>query len=300
MPSRGSEAWWFQYWGQPCNGPRSTVVLRGHRFTVDSRAVPAFQALDAVFARHGVDVHPPYPAGDSGTGNCRHIGNDPSRPWSAHAWWAALDRNWNTNPDGSWLRTDLARSVIDDVHAIRTRSGAPVWRWGGDWDRDPRTGHSYYDAMHFEVHATPSEIATGIVLPWTPTPPPSEEDWFDMASRADLEQVINERVPALVRAEVRAALPEWQDGAPLCINDGRPHVMRTPGGFVVWISAGEPVEIEFASVRPDGHEEPAVRETVTSAGWAPQITAGCNGFRVQRYVPGVPYIVQIFSLQETS
>lgn len=174
MPRRSSEAWWKKHWGQPCDlHDAQTVRIGGHRFRTDGRMVPAWKAFDRVVQRHGYDIHPPYPAGDSGMYNCRHIGGDPDRPWSVHAWAGAIDVNWQSNPDGSRLRTDMPKAMRDDLHALRTRSGAPVFRWGGDWDRDPRTGHSYYDAMHWEIVATPAEIATGIL---DPNEPPEEED----------------------------------------------------------------------------------------------------------------------------
>lgn len=142
----------------------------------------AWEVFEQVRARHNYDIHKPYDPrdvdpGDSGMYNCRHIGNDPDRPWSTHAWAGALDANWRTNPDGSRLITDMPVAMRDDLHALRTKSGAPVFRWGGDWDRDPRTDHSYYDAMHWEIAATPAEIASGILDPGSPrNPGPRKED----------------------------------------------------------------------------------------------------------------------------
>lgn len=169
MARRSTELWWRQHWGPPCQLHDPTIVhIRGQPFRTDGRMVAAWEALDTVFARHNIVVNPPFPRGDSGMYNCRHIGNDPNRPMSVHAWAGALDRNWNQNPDGSRLVTDLPQHVINEVHALRTKSGAPVFRWGGDWDRDPRTDHSYYDAMHFEITAAPAEIRSGIIDPYAP------------------------------------------------------------------------------------------------------------------------------------
>lgn len=166
MATRGTERWRRTHWGEPCRANLGTVTVgRAVGLKVDRRALAAFAAFETVRARHGYDVRPAYPAGDTATYNCRHIGNDPRRPWSAHAWAIAIDVNWRTNPDGSRLVTDIPPAMIDDIHAIACAGGAPVWRWGGDWDRDPRTGHSYLDAMHFEVIATPAELAAGIAGP---------------------------------------------------------------------------------------------------------------------------------------
>lgn len=158
--------WWRQHWGSPCKRHDPTaVIIGGHRFVTDGRMVPAWEAWEMVRARHGYVVNPPYPDGDSGMYNCRHIGNDPERPMSVHAWAGAIDVNWNSNPDGSRLITDMPKPMRDDLHALRTRAGAPVFRWGGDWDRDPRTDHSYYDAMHWELVCTPAELASGVIDP---------------------------------------------------------------------------------------------------------------------------------------
>lgn len=177
MSRRSSETWWHEHWGRPCALHDPAVVTIGRaKLRVDGRAAEAFESWERVRARHGYDVHPAYPEGDTGSYNCRHIGNDEDRPWSVHAWGCAIDVNWNSNPDGSRLRTDIPQAMRDDLHALRTRSGAPVFRWGGDWDRDPRTGHSYYDAMHWEIVATPAELASGVIETNHAPDSTSEED----------------------------------------------------------------------------------------------------------------------------
>lgn len=160
MPERGSPSWRWANWGQPARPRLSPVTLGSARISVDERIVEATRALDHIFARHGHVPSPP----DVGAYNPRHIGNDPRRPWSSHAWAIAIDVDWLDNPDGPSLTGPIAAdpALIHDVHAIHTVSGIPVWRWGGDWDRDPRTDHSYYDPMHFETIATPAELTSGI------------------------------------------------------------------------------------------------------------------------------------------
>ena len=192
---RSSEAWWNAHWGAPCHLHDPTFVnISGHLFRTDARMVPAWEAFEQVRARHDYTIHAPYPAGDSGMYNCRHIGGDPERPMSVHAWAGALDANWRTNPDGSRLQTDMPKPLRDDLHALRTRSGAPLFRWGGDWDRDPRTGHSYYDAMHWEIVATPAEIASGVIDP--NATPDTEDDEMTPEQSKKLDD-LHAQVPAL-------------------------------------------------------------------------------------------------------
>ena len=153
--------------------------------------IPAYRALDDVFRRWGFDAGD----GDTGAYNPRPItgGTD----WSLHAygpgdqytfWWGskvttalAVDVDWNNNPYGPRLITNMPRKMIDEIEAIRTVNGKQVWSWGGDY-----TGSK--DAMHFEIVCTPADLATGIAGGTTPapappaqtkpdTPAPSEEDY---------------------------------------------------------------------------------------------------------------------------
>lgn len=113
-----------------------------------------------VIRAHGYPVRPRV----SGAYNCRKVTG--GRYLSSHAFGIAVDINADTNPYMSGPRrklvTDMSSDLVEDILAIRTRSGMQVFRWGGDWDGDPATKHSNYDAMHFEVIATPEELATGI------------------------------------------------------------------------------------------------------------------------------------------
>lgn len=168
MANRGSEAWRNDNWGAACSTDKTVIDWipardgqKRVRLTVDRRAEDAFRALARVIVRHSYIVDPT----QTGAYNCRHIGSDPNRPWSSHAWATAVDVNWRQNPDGKRLVTDMPAQMLNEIHALHTATGVPVWRWGGDWDRDPRTGHTYYDAMHFELWATPAELETGVVDP---------------------------------------------------------------------------------------------------------------------------------------
>lgn len=159
-------------WGPPCSGPWARVDLYGDgAVTVRASVVDAVRALNSCLVRHD------YPTRrmDTGAYVCRAITGGVG--YSLHAYGIALDLNWQTNPYGPTLVTDMPPAMVAAIKAIRTRSGAVVWRWGGDF-----AGNK--DAMHYEVVASPQEIASGIdpASVWAPSPPvvppdvPVEED----------------------------------------------------------------------------------------------------------------------------
>ena len=58
--------------------------------------------------------------------------------------------------------------MVDEIKAIRTNNGVNVFRWGGDYSGNK-------DAMHYEIVASPAEIATGIATGSQPIPTPEDE-----------------------------------------------------------------------------------------------------------------------------
>lgn len=66
----------------------------------------------------------------------RHQRHNPALPLSIHSYGAAVDFNWDTNPMGPELKTDLPPPF---VNAFRNQG----WEWGGDWK-------GIKDAMHFQ------------------------------------------------------------------------------------------------------------------------------------------------------
>lgn len=107
---------------------------------------------------------------DTGGFNCRAITG--GRAYSLHAYGIAIDINWQSNPYGPVLETDMDEHMIAAILAIRTNNGAQVWRWGGSYRGNK-------DAMHFEVVCTPAELATGIrglTDPVIPVPPMAGPD----------------------------------------------------------------------------------------------------------------------------
>lgn len=159
-------------WGQPCKIPFSSITFFGKKYNVHRDTAITWPVFESICAKHRYA-----PEGtDTGFYNCRHMRHDPKLPWSAHSWATALDLDWLQNPAGNKLITNMPKPLIQELQTVKTTSGAYVWMWGGDWDRNPGTGHSYYDAMHWETVAHPLDLATGIAGYTTPTTPPEEDD----------------------------------------------------------------------------------------------------------------------------
>lgn len=156
-----------QAWAPPCDGPFTTrMLVPGVRVRIHAAASEAVQALGCVLQAHEYPVRP----GDTGAYNCRKITGGSG--YSLHAYGIAVDVNWDSNPYRTdKLVTDMGKTMISAVYRIRTRGGALVWRWGGDWDRNPATPHSNYDAMHFEIMVPPAELRTGIDWSTVDQPP---------------------------------------------------------------------------------------------------------------------------------
>ncbi len=132
--------------------------------TVDGRIVPALRELDACLRRHGYRPK----EGQTWGYNCRKITGGSG--YSLHAYGIAIDINSLANPYGRRLVTDMPTAMVQEIEAIRTKGGHRVWGWGGRYSNNK-------DAMHFEVVASPAELATGIR-----TGVPTEEDDLSEAS----------------------------------------------------------------------------------------------------------------------
>lgn len=179
----------------------------------------AFGALDTVFRHH--QYRPTAP--DCGAYNCRKITGGTGYslhsygPGDKFTFWTgltistalAVDINWQDNPYGPRLITDMPRPMIDAVLRIRTRNGQQVWRWGGDY----RTNK---DAMHFEIVCGPRDLGTGI----DPTTLPSNDhEDIDMTPE-ELSQMFDAKLAPIKTdltkakadlAEVRRQVSQSQD-----------------------------------------------------------------------------------------
>lgn len=137
-------------WAPACTAPFARLNLYGEGVvTVDVLIVDAVKALNAVL----IDWDYRTRRADTGAYNCRQITGGTN--YSLHAYGTAIDINWQTNPYGHHLITDMAIGMIEAIEGIRTAGGVQVWRWGGRYSNNK-------DAMHFEVVASPAELARGI------------------------------------------------------------------------------------------------------------------------------------------
>lgn len=134
--------------------------------------VDAWRALATVFDAHRYDLR---------ASDLEGYNADTSKSDSRmHSYGIALDINWTSNPsrDTPDMRptryssretqadraedvrqgladTDMTQEMIAEALAIRTNNGKQVFDWGGNWvDRK--------QPMHFEIVATPEDLATGI------------------------------------------------------------------------------------------------------------------------------------------
>ena len=137
-------------WAPACTPPFARYTLHGGGVvTVDVLVVDALKALNAVL----IDWDYRTRRADTGAYNCRPITGGTN--YSLHSYGTAIDINWQTNPYGRTLVTDMPIGMIEAIEGIRTASGVQVWRWGGRYSNNK-------DAMHFEVVASPAELARGI------------------------------------------------------------------------------------------------------------------------------------------
>lgn len=158
-------------WAPACTGPFALVELHGEgRISIRANTVDAWKALDACLVAHDYKTR----RADTGAYNCRRITGGTG--YSLHAYGIAADLNWQSNPYGPRLVTDMPRPMVDAILRIRTRNGQQVFRWGGDY----RTNK---DAMHFEIVCDQRDLGTGIdptTVPGAakpePTPEPPKDD----------------------------------------------------------------------------------------------------------------------------
>jgi hypothetical protein len=114
----------------------------GARITVDRLTVPIWRAVEAIFKKYRYPIR----RSDTGAYNCRQITGGSG--YSLHAYGIAVDVNWQSNPYGSHLVTNMPAGAIREIEALEV-DGRPIVRWGGRYSGNK-------DAMHFEVIVPPS------------------------------------------------------------------------------------------------------------------------------------------------
>ena len=156
------------WWAPHCTGPWTRLNLFGTGvITVRSQCADAFRAIDAIMRKwdYRTERH------HTGAYNCRRITGGTG--YSLHAYGIAADYNWQRNPYGSTLITDMPAGMVAEIETLRTNSGKQVFRWGGRYRGNK-------DAMHYEVYCSPADLATGITShtppPPEPTTPPEEDE----------------------------------------------------------------------------------------------------------------------------
>ncbi len=170
-------------WAPACapSSARVTIPLYGAgRITVDRRCEAAFRALNNCLIAHNYKTR----AADTGAYNCRIITGGTG--YSLHAYGIAADINWQTNPYGKRLITDMPPVMRSAIKALRTKNGKQIFGWGGDYNTNK-------DAMHWEVVCTPADLATGILNSnYNPLPPPvtSNEDIFMALSDSEQKEIL--------------------------------------------------------------------------------------------------------------
>jgi len=120
--------------------------------------------------------------------------NNPTQ-LSCHASGTAIDFNAPSHPNGSsGTFTDAQVGTIYQI--LAEIQGAVDWLEG-------------YDEMHFEIAVDASTLANiAATLPSGGTPP-SQGDWFDMATEDDLRRIVGEEIDARLGA---IAITVWTKG----------------------------------------------------------------------------------------
>jgi len=134
-----------EWWSPACNGNGMVTIPagdQGARVTVDADVVAIFRAVFAIFAKYRYAIR----RADTGAYVCRAITGGTG--YSLHAYGIAVDVNWQSNPYGPNLVTDMPPGAIREIEALRV-DGEQVVRWGGRYS-------SNKDAMHFEVVVPPA------------------------------------------------------------------------------------------------------------------------------------------------
>lgn len=138
-------------WGPECAAKLERVIMHsGAKLTIAPKTAEASRALDMIMQQHKYA-----PGRGTGAFNCRAITGGKGK--SLHSFGIAADINPGANPyrADNKLITDMPAPMVKAIKGIRTKGGVVVFRWGGDY-------RTVKDAMHYEVVASPTELAEGL------------------------------------------------------------------------------------------------------------------------------------------
>jgi hypothetical protein len=148
---------WINFWTASSHASQTETI----RLKVDERGYAAWLALRVLVSRHNYKVN----RSMTGSYSCRPVkligGGYSTRNWSNHSWGLAIDINSGSgfNPHGTraTVGSTIYKIGIEAESLIRTKVGNHrVFKWGNFW--------STPDPMHFQICATPQQIAGGVIL----------------------------------------------------------------------------------------------------------------------------------------
>lgn len=199
-------------WGPPCSSGRMVRVVLwccdGASIVVDRRTVKAWAAFDAIAKKYNYKFRP----ADTGAYVCRKITGGTG--YSLHAYGIAGDFNWQTNPYFGYPvsktgHCDMPDAMVEEIRSLKTNNGAWVFGWGGDYS-------SIKDFMHYEIVASPEELATGINFTGGDDMPLNDSDMFaigvlikkaiaeDVTPKLDDLKAQNQRHQTWIRTALKA------------------------------------------------------------------------------------------------
>lgn len=134
-------------WGEPCKVKLRSIDFCGRRISVNKKTVRFWRAARRFINRELPELAKLIKSTpDTGSYNCRHIGNDPNRPWSNHAWGGSTDIRWQQNGYGlPATSSEMWKKGKPFIFWVERNGGY----WGGRW--------STPDAMHIECGIPESE-----------------------------------------------------------------------------------------------------------------------------------------------
>lgn len=126
----------------------------------------------------------------------------PDGSWSFHRYGIAIDVNWNVNKMGNDIPDATGKYAMPRAKATELAHKYGC-EWGGNW-----LG-GFHDNMHIEIHLSPDDART-ITADLSPTDP----DWSDMATQAEIQKMIDASIDKRLRAAVFGGNADLHKSAP--------------------------------------------------------------------------------------